>query len=64
MFLGYTDLKFKARLILFKDTQREKVASNKISTLSKSMSMDIWVSDTSNQLWVSDTSNQLFMPGS
>ena len=55
MFLGYTDLEFKARLILSKDTQREKVPSNKIPTLSKGMSMDIWVSDTSNQL---------FMPGS
>ena len=35
-----------------KDTHREKVLSNKTSTLMKSMNMHIWVVGTSNQLFL------------
>ena len=34
----------------FKDTHREKLTSNKIPALSKSMNMDIWVVGTTKQL--------------
>ena len=37
---------------LIKDTQREKVASNKTPVLTKSMNMDIWVVGTSNQIFI------------
>ena len=54
-----------------KDTHREKAASNKTLTLSKSMNMDIWVLKSMNMdiwvlksmnmdIWVVGTSNQLF----
>ena len=36
----------------YKDTHREKASSNKTSTLSKSMNMDIWVVGTSKQLFI------------
>ena len=35
-----------------KDTHREKVPSNKIPVLTKSINMDNWVVDTSNQLFI------------
>ena len=35
-----------------KDTHREKAPSNETPTLSKSINMDIWVVDTSNQLFI------------
>ena len=42
---------------LFKDTHREKgPLSNKTPVLTKSMNMDIWVVDTSNQLFLRDSS--------
>ena len=40
------------KLLLFKDTYREKAPSNKNPTLSKSMNMDIWLFGTSNQLLI------------
>ena len=36
----------------FKDTQREKVPSNKTPALTKSRNMDIWVVGTSNQIFI------------
>ena len=36
----------------FTDTYKEKVPSNKTSTLSESMNMDIWVVGTSNQPFI------------
>ena len=36
--------------ITLKDTHREKGPSNKTSTLSKNVNMDVWVVGTSNQL--------------
>ena len=41
-----------SQYIYFKNTHREKTPSNKTLTLSKSMNMDIWVVDTSNQPFV------------
>ena len=39
-------------IILVKDIDREKAPSNKSSTLSKCMKMNIWVIGTSTQLFV------------
>ena len=36
----------------YKDTHREKAPSNKTSTLSKYMNMEIWVIGTSKQLFM------------
>ena len=38
--------------MLLKDTHGEKALSNKASTLTKSMNMDIWVVGISNQLFI------------
>ena len=35
-----------------KDTRREKALSNKTQAVTKSMNMDIWVVDASNQLCI------------
>ena len=37
-----------------KDTHREKTPSNKTPAVVKSINMDIWVVDTSNQLFLKD----------
>ena len=40
-------------MLYFRDTHREKAPSNKTSTLTKSINMDIWVLGTSIQLFIS-----------
>ena len=37
-------------MYVFKDTHRKKAPSNETPTLPKSISIDIWLVDTSNQL--------------
>ena len=48
-FVGQTFL-----LKYINDAHREKAPSNKISALTKSMNMDIWVAGTSDQLFIRD----------
>ena len=40
---------------VFIHTQREKAPSDKTQSLSKSMTMGIWVVDSSNQLFIRDS---------
>ena len=40
------------KCFIFKDTHREKAASNKTPALTESMNMDIWVVGISNQLFI------------
>ena len=42
----------KLTFIVLKDTHRGKALSNKTPTIPKSMNIDIWVVDTSNQPFV------------
>ena len=42
----------KLTFAVLKDTHREKALSNKTPTLPKSVNIDIWVVDTSNQPFV------------
>ena len=60
LYVKYFEAKHLSRLPLciiwppkfIKDTQREKVLSNKTPSLTKSMNMSIWVVGTSNQLFI------------